>query len=269
MARKHVARHVKKLQMHQQRHRKHVWKVFKKLARHKACYAKGGMMLYGMGMAKKKKAGMMLYGMGMRKAGYKKKKLKLPAWVTKPIPKTGKRFPNVPKGFSKKAGWFWNKHKKKAEKAQAKAKSFIGQMWDKAKKVGSNVVSSAVDTLGKHANTLLDKGSQLLNDHMDEFGDMANKFVDQQAEKYAQKASDKMDSYGKKKKGSGWTSGIGKGKRVRSGAGPVSYVPRMRIDRSQLLGSGRTMGSLGGVSRSNLISQAVAAATAARRRNTK
>ena len=60
MARKHVARHVKKLQMHQQRHRKHVWKVFKKLARHKACYAKGGMMLYGMGMAKKKKAGMML-----------------------------------------------------------------------------------------------------------------------------------------------------------------------------------------------------------------
>jgi hypothetical protein len=57
---------------------------------------------------------MMLYGMGMRKAGYKKKKIKLPAWVSKPIPKKGKRFPNVPKGFSKKAGWFWNKHKKKS-----------------------------------------------------------------------------------------------------------------------------------------------------------
>jgi len=207
MARKHVARHVKKLQMHQQRHRKHVWKIFKKLARHKGCYKEGGMMLYGMGMAKKKKAGMMLYGMGMRKAGYKKKKIKLPAWVSKPIPKTGKRFPNAPKGFSKKAGWFWNKHKKKAEKAQAKAKSVIGDLWSKAKKVGSNVVSSAVDTLGRHANTLLDKGTQLLNDHMDEIGSAANQFIDQQADKYTKKASDKMASYGRKK-GSGGISTV-------------------------------------------------------------
>ena len=78
MARKHVASHAKRLQMHQQRHRKHVWKIFKKLARHKACYEqKGGMMLMGMGMRKKKKAGMMLYGMGIRKPGYKKRKIKI------------------------------------------------------------------------------------------------------------------------------------------------------------------------------------------------
>ncbi len=244
MARKHVARHVKKLQMHQQRHRKHVWKIFKKLARHKACYKEGGMMLYGMGMPKKKKGGMMLYGMGMRKAGYKKKKIKLPAWVSKPIPKKGKRFPNVPKGFSKKAGWFWNKHKKKAEKAQARVKSVIGSLWDRAKKVGSNVVSSAVDTLGKHANTLLDKGTQLLNDHMDEIGSAANQFIDQQADKYTKKASNKMDSYGRKK-GSGLAGKIGTGTRV-------SYKPRgpARFDRAQLLSQAKNMAQLTGMTSS-------------------
>ena len=212
MARKHVASHVKKLQMYQQRHRKHVWKIFKKLARHKDCYEKGGMMLMGMGMRKKKKAGMMLYGMGMKKKkagmmlygmgihkrGYKKRKIKVPAWVSKQIPKTGKRFPNVPKGFSKKAGWFWNKHKKKAQAVQKKAQSKISQLWNKAKKVGSSVVSSAVHTLGKHADKLVDQGSKLLNDHMDEFGDLASKFIDSQSDKYAAKASDKMSQYSAK-----------------------------------------------------------------------
>ena len=62
-----------------------------------------------------------------------------------------------------------------------------------------------MDTLGKHANTLLDKGTQLLNDHMDEIGSAANQFIDQQADKYTKKASNKMDSYGRKK-GSGGIS---------------------------------------------------------------
>jgi hypothetical protein len=211
---------------------------------------------------------MMLYGMGMRKAGYKKKKIKLPAWVSKPIPKKGKRFPNVPKGFSKKAGWFWNKHKKKAQRAQAKVKSVIGSLWDRAKKVGSNVVSSAVDTLGKHANTLLDKGTQLLNDHMDEIGSAANQFIDQQADKYTKKASDKMDSYGRKKKGSGWADKIGGKAQWSSGK------PRGPISRS-----GRTMGSLSMVgapmsdylslNRRRMSQAASAAAAAMRRRGTK
>ena len=202
MARRHVASHVKKLQMHQQRHRKNVWKIFKKLARHKACYDKGGMMLMGMGMRKKKKAGMMLYGMGLRKRGYKKRTIKLPAWVTKPIPKKGKRFPNVPKGFSKRAGWFWSKHKKNAEKKQSKAAEFIGRIWKTGKETVKKVGTQALETAKKHAKVLADQGMKILNDHADEFSDLASKFIDSQADKYAGKASAALDKYGKKK-GSG------------------------------------------------------------------
>ena len=233
MARRHVASHVKKLQMHQQRHRKNVWKIFKKLARHKACYEKGGMMLVGMGMRKKKKAGMMLYGMGLRKRGYKKRTIKLPAWVTKPIPKKGKRFPNVPKGFSKRAGWFWSKHKKNAEKKQSKAAEFIGRIWKTGKETVKKVGTQALETAKKHAKVLADQGMKILNDHADEFSDLASKFIDSQADKYAGKASAALDKYGKKK-GSG--NFLARMRAKPKGPGRY-YKPRgpIRTDPSQLV----------------------------------
>lgn len=217
MARKHVASHVKRLKGSQARHRKEVWKVFKKLARHKGCYQapKGGMMLFGAGFkgkasgmmlygaGVKKKAGMMLYGAGVRKAGYKKKTIKLPAWVSKPVPKSG--WPNVPKGMTKSAGAFWNRHKKKAKAVHKKAKSFIGKIWAKGKATVSTVAGKAAETIKKHASKLADQGMKLLDDHADQFIDLAGKYVDAQAGKAADKASEAMSKYDVKKgkKGSG------------------------------------------------------------------
>ena len=218
MARKHVASHVKRLKGSQARHRKDVWKVFKKLARHKGCYQapKGGMMLFGAGFKGKankggwmlegagmRKGGMMLYGAGVRKAGYKKKTIKLPAWVSKPVPKSG--WPNVPKGFDKKAGAFWNRHKKKAKAVHKKAKSFIGKIWAKGKATVSTVAGKAAETIKKHASKLADQGMKLLDDHADQFIDLAGKYVDSKADEYASKASAKMSKYDVKgKKGSGF-----------------------------------------------------------------
>ncbi len=222
MARKHVASHVKRLKGSQARHRKEVWKVFKKLARHKGCYQapKGGMMLFGAGFKGKskkagwmlegagmRKGGMMLYGAGVRKAGYKKKTIKLPAWVSKPVPKSG--WPNVPKGMTKSAGAFWNRHKKKAKAVHKKAKSFIGKIWAKGKATVSTVAGKAAETIKKHASKLADQGMKLLDDHADQFIDLAGKYVDAQAGKAADKASEAMSKYDVKKgkKGSGSLGG--------------------------------------------------------------
>ena len=151
MARKHVAPHAKRLQKQQERHRKAVWKVFKKLARHKGCYEapKGGYMVFGAGFkGKNPKGGYMLYGAGVRKAGYKKKTIKLPKWVTKPIPKSGFP-PKVPAGFSKKGGWLWSKHKKKASgetqrgnPAQLGSRSFPSVMLAPLRQIESQMQAS-------------------------------------------------------------------------------------------------------------------------------
>jgi hypothetical protein len=209
MTRKHVAPHAKRLQKQKERHRKKVWATFKKLARHKGCYEapkggymvfgagfkgkakKGGYMLYGAGV---RKGGMMLRGAGVRKPGYKKKTIKLPAWVSKPIPKSG--FPKVPAGFSKKGGWFWNNHKKKAKAVQAKAKSYLGRIWAKGKETVGKVGAAAASTLQKHASRLADQGMQFLSDHQDQFVDMAGKYMDAQATKASGKASAAMERYG-------------------------------------------------------------------------
>jgi hypothetical protein len=211
MTRKHVAPHAKRLQKQKERHRKKVWATFKKLARHKGCYEapkggymvfgagfkgkakKGGYMLYGAGV---RKGGMMLRGAGVRKPGYKKKTIKLPAWVSKPIPKSG--FPKVPAGFSKKGGWFWNNHKKKAKAVQAKAKSYLGRIWAKGKETVGKVGAAAASTLQKHASRLADQGMQFLSDHQDQFVDMADKYMDAQAAKVSGKASAAMDRYAPK-----------------------------------------------------------------------
>ena len=213
MVQKHVAAHIQRLKGAQARHRKDVWKVFKKLARHKGCYeapkggymvfgagfkgssVKGkGMMLYGAGVKGK---GMMLRGAGVRKAGYKKKTVKLPAWVSKPVPKSG--WPKVPKGFTKEAGSFWNRHKKKATAAHKKAKSFIGKIWAKGKAKVSKAAGKVADKVKAHASKLANQGMKLLDDHADQFIDLAGKYVDKKADEYAGKASAKMSQYDVKK----------------------------------------------------------------------
>ena len=196
MAKKHVAPHAKRLIKAQERHRKKVWATFKKLARHKGCYAhpKGGMLLYGMGFKgkhPKKKGGMMLVGMGMPKKN--RKKIKLPAWVNKKIPKTG--WPTKPAGFSKSAGAFWNSHRKKAKQAQAKAKTYLGRLWGKAKTGIGQLANHAVNTLQTHAGKLADQGMQFLSDHQDQFVDMAQTYMDKQGANLAAHASGKFDKY--------------------------------------------------------------------------
>ena len=212
MARKHVAPHAKRLQKQAERHRKKVWATFKKLARHKGCYEapKGGMLMYGMGFkgkhpqkGKGKKGGMYLYGMGFRKA--KKKVIKLPAWVNQPVPKTG--WPKVPAGFSKSGGWFWNKHKAKAQKVQKAAKSYLSRIWAKGKETVGKVGSAAATTLKTHAKQLADQGMKFLADHQDQFVDMAGKYMQAQADKYSAKASSAMDKYAAKPKSIGLAQG--------------------------------------------------------------
>ena len=159
MARKHVAARVKKLEKHRLKHRKKVWATFRKMA--KCHYKKGGMMLMGAGMKKKK----------------------MPKWVTsKTVPKSG--FPEKPKGMDKKGGWLWNRHKKQAKQVQAKAKSHISKLWAKGKEMGSKLLGKAGDMLAAHADQLMDKGVDILSKHMDDFGKQADTWIDSQGGKY-------------------------------------------------------------------------------------
>jgi len=208
MARKHVARHQKRIEAHRIRHRKGVYKVLKKLVRHRGCYKDGGMMLYGMGMKKKKagmmlygmgmkkKAGMMLYGMGMRKPGYKKKKIKLPAWYKKKVPKSGK-FPSAPRSFNKKAAGLWADTKARAKKIQDNIKVQAKKLWEHGKKVGAKVGADVLSNLGDKADGLVGQVGDLVDNHLDQLGGVAENYINTQVDRGAKKAS----AYAKKKGG--------------------------------------------------------------------
>ena len=88
MARKHVKKHVDRLKKHATKHRNHIYKLLRKVARedHKRA---GSMMLMGAGFSRKLK-----------------KRKKLGKWASGPIPKSG--WPKKPVGMGKKAGWFWS-----------------------------------------------------------------------------------------------------------------------------------------------------------------
>ena len=198
MARKHVAKHVKRIESHLKRHRKHVYKVFKKMARHPGCY-KGGMMLYGAGMKKKgAKGGMMLYGAGMRKP----RKRKLPAWVGKPVPKSG--WPRAPAGLTKKASGWWARHKKKAQDLHKRAKDKAKAVWEHGKKVVAGVADHVADRAFAKADALVDQVGSAVDDHIDRLGDSSQKYMDNTIDKYSGRASSYVSRAAKRgKRGSG------------------------------------------------------------------
>ena len=183
MARKHVAKHLKKLDSHHKKFRKQIYKHLKKLARHKGCYvaepvkrkktggatlkrvpsqkatatANDPFKLPRMTKAKARKgkeaSGQMVPGggqmvpggsfRGRRKPGRgrgKKKKRKLPAWVKKPVP-GGKKYPKVPRGFSKEASGLWDSIKSGASAIG----SAFGKHADTIKKIGSAMGKTALD----------------------------------------------------------------------------------------------------------------------------
>jgi hypothetical protein len=192
MARKHVAKHLKRIEAHRQRHRRGVYKVLKKMAKHKGCYS-GGMMLMGAGV---KKGGMMLFGAGVRKRGHKKKIIKAPAWTRKKVPKSG--WPKVPKGFNKKAsGWFSRaKAAAKAKAAQIKAKA--AQLLSHAKRVGTSVAGNVLSNLGAKGDSLVGQVGSLVDQHIDKLGESAQGYLNAQVNKGAKHVSSRVASLGGK-----------------------------------------------------------------------
>ena len=215
MARKHVAKHLKKLDGHHQKFRKQIYKHLKKLARHKGCYVepvkrrrkKGGAILKPLPAQKagpvpkmtkarvrrrpektKSKAakgqmlagsGQLLSGSGFRK---RKKKRKLPAWVSKPVPK-GKKYPKVPKGFNKQAAGLWDKIKSGA--------SSIGNTFakhaDTIKKIGSAVGKTALDLGTQYISGKIQQGQAMAQAKLDQ--------AQQAAQQYANQAQNQVQNY--------------------------------------------------------------------------
>ena len=192
MARKHVAKHLKRIEAHRQRHRRGVYKVLKKMAKHKACYS-GGMMLYGAGV---KKGGMMLFGAGVRKRGHKKKVIKAPAWTKKKVPKNG--WPSAPKGFNKKAAGWWSKAKAKAKAKAAQIKAKAAQLLSHAKKVGTSVASNVLSNLGAKGDSLVGQVGSLVDQHIDTLGASAQSYLNAQVNKGAKQVSSRVASIGGK-----------------------------------------------------------------------
>ena len=190
MARKHVAKHLKRIEAHRQRHRRGVYKVLKKMAKHQACYS-GGMMLMGAGV---KKGGMMLFGAGVRKRGHKRKVIKAPAWTRKAVPKSG--WPKVPKGFNKKAsGWFSRaKAAAKAKAAQIKAKA--NQLLGHARRVGTSVASNVLSNLGAKGDSIVGQVGSLVDQHIDKLGASAQGYLNAQVDKGASRVAAKVSSLG-------------------------------------------------------------------------
>ena len=191
MARKHVARHLKKIEAHRMRHRQGVYKVFKKMAKHKGCYT-GGMMLMGAGM-NAKKGGLMLYGMGFRKRGHKKKVIKVPAWVKKKVPKSG--WPKAPKGFTKKAGSWWSRAAAKAKAKAAKLKAKAKQLLSHAARVGSNVASNVLSNLGAKGDSIVGQVSNLVDSHLDQLGSSAESYLNSKIDKGASSVGAKLSQF--------------------------------------------------------------------------
>lgn len=193
MARKHVARHLKKIEAHRQRHRRGVYKVLKQMAKHKACYS-GGMMLMGAGV-KKSKGGMMLFGAGVRKRGHKKKVIKAPAWTKKAVPKAG--WPKCPKGFNKKASGWWARTKAAAKAKAAQIKAKAQQLASHAKRVGSSVASNVLSNLGAKGDSIVGQVSSLVDQHIDKLGSSAQSYLNSQLDRGASAATSKLQQYGK------------------------------------------------------------------------
>ena len=148
-----------------------------------------------------------------------KKRKKLGKWVSGPIPKSG--WPKKPVGMGKKAGWFWSKHKEKAQKVQAKAKSFIGKLWAKGKAAGSKVVGKAADLLAKHSDQILDAGMKVLSNHIDEASGHADKYLTEKIDSMGAKTLAVVK--GKKKGGSMMLSGAGLPKHKRKAGSMMLY----------------------------------------------
>ena len=222
MGRKHVAKYVKRIDGHLKRHRKHVYRIFKKMARHPGCYkggmmlmgagmkgkSKGGMMLYGAGVKGKAKGGMMLYGAAMRvrrkKVGMKghrllRKKRKLPAWVTKPVPKSG--WPSAPAGMTKKASGWYARQKAKAKALHAKAKAKAKKVWDHGKKIVTGVADHVADKVFESANGLVDQVGDSVDAHIDQLGSESQKYLDAKVDDYSGRASRAVSKAGKRGSG--------------------------------------------------------------------
>jgi len=182
MARKHVQKHVKKLQAHQKKHRVAIFRLLRKVA--KADHKRGGA------------------------------KRKLGKWATGAIPKSG--WPKKPAGMGKKAGWFWTKHKDKAQKVQSKAKSYLSKLWQKGKDAGSKVVGKAADLLAKHSDQILDAGMKVLSNHIDEASGHADKYLTSKIDDLGARGM-KAVTFAGKKRGGMMLMGAGLAKKKRGG----------------------------------------------------
>ena len=194
MGRKHVAKHVKRIDAHLKRHRKRVYTIFKKMARHPGCYKQGGILLFGAGVKRKAKGGMLLTGAGVRR-----KKKKLPAWVTKPVPKSG--WPSAPAGMTKKASGWWAKHKAKAKALHQKAKDKAKKVWDHGKKIVAGVADHVADKVFEKANGLVDQVGDTVDDHIDRMGAESQKYLDAKVDDYSGRASNYVKKAGKRGSG--------------------------------------------------------------------
>ena len=160
-------------------------------------------MLYGAGVKGKKKAGMMLMGAaGMRVRRKKvplRKKKKLPAWVTKPVPKSG--WPNAPAGMTKKASGWYARQKAKAKALHAKAKAKAKQVWDHGKKIVTGVADHVADKVFEKANGLVDQVGDSVDDHIDRMGAESQQYLDAKVDDYSGRASKAVSRAGKRGSG--------------------------------------------------------------------
>ncbi len=199
MGKKHVQKYVNGIHKHHQRHRKAVYRIFKKMAKHPGCYKqKGGMMLMGAaGMrVRPKKVGRKG---ALRRNRVLRKKRKLPAWVTKPVPKTG--WPSTPPGMNKRAAGWYARHKKKAKALWKKGKEKVKKVYDHGKKIVADTADRVADRAMEKASDLMDQAGDAVDNHIDEMGSSAEKYMDENIDKYSGKASKYISK--KSKKGSG------------------------------------------------------------------
>ena len=212
MARKHVQRHVKKLQAHQKKHRVAIYRLMRKVA--KADLKRGGAMRAG-----------------------KKKKRKLGKWATGPIPKSG--WPKKPAGMGKRAGAWWSRHKDKAQKVQAKTKGLLSRLWQKGKDAGKQILGNAADLLAKHSDQILDAGVQLLSNHIDKATGHADKYLTSKIDDLGAKGLKAVTSAGKKRGGGRMLYGAGLAKKKRGGMLlQGSGLPKRKKGGMMLQGSG-------------------------------
>ena len=224
MARKHVQKHAKKLIAHQKKHRIAIYRLMRKVAKEDL---------------KRRQAGAFRAG-----AGRRKKKLKGPKWCYGPIPKSG--WPKKPAGMGKKAGAWWSRHKTKAQKAQAKAKSLLGKLWQKGKDAGKQVLGKASDLLAKHGDQILDAGMKVLSSHIDEASSHADKYLTDKIDHYGNKAVSKIESAGKRKGGM-MLMGSGLPKKKRGGMMLMgSGLQKKKRGGMMLMGSGLPKKKRGG-----------------------